>query len=711
MKKSTVALILLSSLNIPAFGMHKLQNNSDNSRGVTFDDERITEFSSEFTSNLDTMLSDLSHVSQNLLSSNKAIVTTLMDKFSISQSAFITTALRARETEGSISKVAILTAVKKLFGAHLELSAVNATSKDFENQIRTLKQKLDLAQSENSKLNTSIDLAMDNQKLLSSVVEYSVKTLTKQSSLLTKVQEEAFEKRAASDRTDYLVDRLKRMIEQKKIQWSREQQTQSRTSRLPVREINIELVSIAEKIAGYKLAENLMVMFAPFARFFKESGTATLKSSRTKTSQKDDLEFVPYALGNNSLGMLKKMNVNPETFNIVAQHAVMIVALRKKLARTVTAQELRGEQERVPTKRGHISLLALHTSGMKYDTSMLVVPTDKAGEPLGLWVFQGGYFDQSGVEARCWQNALNRVYQEVLTSKSTVDSTVITSSLPGVVAQDIIRTTRFDPDMPLITQLNKIDWSKYYSSATVAYIDITGCTKRSKSEDTSFMKDFILKPFFSSLYRLLKQGRYKGLAPLKPLGDCLMIGQGSPDQTPEHAELMINFILDWVENKLPAINEELLKHTDIPLMVHAGVASGKMTASVVGIHPTLNLEWNGEAGNLGAKLEKAASSDGGSIMKNALIALSAGTYKRLKNRKFISDQGTFKYGTQTIQIHDCGKQPLLGDGEDKVQVYKITNDYISTDSDASPSSSSADSHDAEDDEADPDDKTGAENND
>lgn len=160
-----------------------------------------------------------------------------------------------------------------------------------------------------------------------------------------------------------------------------------------------------------------------------------------------------------------------------------------------------------------------------------------------------------------------------------------------------------------------------FSDVTVLFADIVGFTNLSKDMDAAEVVD-LLNAVFTRFDELAEKYQVEKI---KTIGDAYMVVAGAPDPCPDHAERVVNFALEAVQ-ELKSINERY----DFCIEVRIGINSGSAVAGVIGKKKFIYDIW-GDAVNLASRLEAHGLP--------GQIQVGATTYQLLRDRYAFSERG------------------------------------------------------------------------
>lgn len=160
-----------------------------------------------------------------------------------------------------------------------------------------------------------------------------------------------------------------------------------------------------------------------------------------------------------------------------------------------------------------------------------------------------------------------------------------------------------------------------FDNATVLFADIVDFTRLSQDMTANQIVD-LLNTVFSRFDELADKHR---LEKIKTIGDAYMVVAGAPQSCEDHAERVIGFALDAMQ-ELEKIN--LQYGTEIKVRI--GVNSGAIVAGVIGKKKFIYDLW-GDAVNLASRLESYGIPD--------RIQVGENTYQLLKDKYRFIDRG------------------------------------------------------------------------
>ncbi len=484
-------------------------------------------------------------------------------------------------------------------------------------------------------------------------------------------------------RTKYLYDSLKIRIAQRSlaVQKSSSSRRSSRASgsNISLEDVNQVVVDFAEESAGsggmgeIPKTSKQKCMFGPLTTHFR--------SNRTSSTNRDanEMKFARYAVGSNAQKMIFGMGIQLDNFDIIGNHAIMRVNIDRKMATGLDVKQLRGEDKRVDKERGHESLL--DTSNIPgYDGAMLITPIDEGQKAIGLFVMLHGYYDKE--EPECWQRALNKIYQEALGSeviKTDIEGSAraLRKFIPPEIAQVVISNAGFDFSRSYLEQLKNIQTEIYHPKATALVIDITNCTSLANAIESIFMKRKVIDPFINKVHNLLKKPPFaNNLMFIKSNGDGVIIGQVNSNLD-HHAELCLLFIIKFMDNELPLLNE-MLKTSGVTMDIHSGLSFGPAWTTFEYKHDRLELDFNGPPINMASKLETAigTTSHIDKLRGKCNVAMSELFIDQLANRGLLKNMifSWNEHNVENIKIIPYGKCEILGHGKPPVEVFGFTRE-------------------------------------
>lgn len=132
-----------------------------------------------------------------------------------------------------------------------------------------------------------------------------------------------------------------------------------------------------------------------------------------------------------------------------------------------------------------------------------------------------------------------------------------------------------------------------FAEATILFSDIVGFTKLSQKVEPDELVN-LLNNIFSKFDELTEQFN---LEKIKTIGDAYMVAAGLPEKREDHAEVMIDFALEMLE-EIKAFNKEY----NSTLSIRIGINSGSVVAGVIGKKKFIYDLW-GDAVNTAARME------------------------------------------------------------------------------------------------------------
>ena len=132
-----------------------------------------------------------------------------------------------------------------------------------------------------------------------------------------------------------------------------------------------------------------------------------------------------------------------------------------------------------------------------------------------------------------------------------------------------------------------------FESATVLFADIVNFTPLSEKLSAIEIV-YLLDKLFSSFDGLV---RIHGLEKIKTIGDAYMVASGVPVRVDNHAELMADFALDFLD-----CLEQFNRENNLSLQMRIGINSGPVVAGVIGKWKFLYDLW-GDCVNTAARME------------------------------------------------------------------------------------------------------------
>lgn len=151
-----------------------------------------------------------------------------------------------------------------------------------------------------------------------------------------------------------------------------------------------------------------------------------------------------------------------------------------------------------------------------------------------------------------------------------------------------------------------------FDEATVMFADLVGFTKLAREMDAGELVQ-VLNRVFSEFDRI---GAEVGTEKIKTIGDSYMAVSGVPDPNDDHAKRIITFAI-----RLQSAIEKLAEQEQIDLRMRIGIATGPITAGVIGKAKFAYDVWSSTV-NLASRLE--------SYGETGLIRVSQATYQALK---------------------------------------------------------------------------------
>jgi len=132
-----------------------------------------------------------------------------------------------------------------------------------------------------------------------------------------------------------------------------------------------------------------------------------------------------------------------------------------------------------------------------------------------------------------------------------------------------------------------------FESATVLFADIVNFTPLSEKLSAIEIV-YLLDKLFSRFDGLV---RMHGLEKIKTIGDAYMVASGVPVRVDNHAELMADFALDFLD-----CLEQFNRENNLSLQMRIGINSGPVVAGVIGKWKFLYDLW-GDCVNTAARME------------------------------------------------------------------------------------------------------------
>lgn len=132
-----------------------------------------------------------------------------------------------------------------------------------------------------------------------------------------------------------------------------------------------------------------------------------------------------------------------------------------------------------------------------------------------------------------------------------------------------------------------------FESATVLFADIVNFTPLSEKLSAIEIV-YLLDKLFSRFDGLV---RIHGLEKIKTIGDAYMVASGVPVRVDNHAELMADFALDFLD-----CLEQFNRENNLSLQMRIGINSGPVVAGVIGKWKFLYDLW-GDCVNTAARME------------------------------------------------------------------------------------------------------------
>lgn len=159
--------------------------------------------------------------------------------------------------------------------------------------------------------------------------------------------------------------------------------------------------------------------------------------------------------------------------------------------------------------------------------------------------------------------------------------------LRNVLPESVVERLKADPDAAI---------ADGFTEASVLFADITGFVAIARSlgpEKTVAMLNRLVTCFDELAAR-------HGVEKIKTIGDAYMVASGVPEPRADHATALAAMALDMMD-AVARISAEL----DMPINMRAGMASGPMTAGIIGTKKFSYDVW-GDPVNLASRLEQAS---------------------------------------------------------------------------------------------------------
>lgn len=159
--------------------------------------------------------------------------------------------------------------------------------------------------------------------------------------------------------------------------------------------------------------------------------------------------------------------------------------------------------------------------------------------------------------------------------------------LRNVLPESVVERLKADPDAQI---------ADGFTDASVLFADITGFVGIARTlgpEKTVAMLNRLVTSFDELAAR-------HGVEKIKTIGDAYMVASGVPEPRADHAQALAAMALDMMD-AVARISSEL----DLPINVRAGMASGPMTAGIIGKKKFSYDVW-GDPVNLASRLEQAS---------------------------------------------------------------------------------------------------------
>ncbi|KAL0482995.1 adenylate cyclase [Acrasis kona] len=175
------------------------------------------------------------------------------------------------------------------------------------------------------------------------------------------------------------------------------------------------------------------------------------------------------------------------------------------------------------------------------------------------------------------------------------------------------------------------------ASATILFADIVGFTELSSNTTPKELVS-MLNLIFSSFDRIAQQ---HGCEKVKTIGDCYLCCAGLLNHEDDHAEAIINFALDALDN----IHSDIFQ-TKYKINIRVGINTGPVVAGVIGLDKFVYDIW-GNAVNVASRMESHG--------EPGRIQISKATYKSLEQTDSL----------EKFSITERGYTKIKGKGEIK----------------------------------------------